>query len=310
MTTIDQPRVGSRYAMNTQPSEIGTMASEGIRDLVKRATANVPIASYAETGLPALPWTTIAAAGWDLAGVVENGEGATALDLVAIAKEWGYGCIPLPLLPTLLAKRLSPAARESDNPVTFEIPFDGGTFIPFGETTGIELLSGLGDESAVLTDVPAGDPDALDIVGRSRITSATTTITKLGAREAALVFAGEAVGGAERLLSDAIAFAKDRQQFGRPVGSFQAVKHQLATATVAVESADTSLIWAAERPDKTFEAVLFAVDKCIDAAETAIQVHGGLGFTWEFGLHFPLRKMLSLRRIVEGLERSQSHRLV
>src|SRR5699024_2980578 len=139
-------------------------------------------------------------------------------------------------------------------------------------------------------DPPAGEGDTLDLVGRGRLSFGTVDLTETVAREVAVVFASEAVGGAERLLADTVAFVKDRQQFGRPVGSFQAVKHNLADAAAAVEAADTATIWASERPDEAFRGALFAVDKSIDLAERAIQSHGGLGFTWEVGLHFILRR--------------------
>jgi len=295
-----------QYTMTTMPSDFGQTGAQGLRDLVRRATAQAPIATYAEESRPPISWDAITGAGWDLAGVVEDGDGATTRDLVEIAREWGYGCIPQPLLPTLLSKRLSPDARAAVGPVTFALPLGDETLIPFGQLAGISIVTALGVEGGEL--VPAGDGsnDGLDLVGRG-IRSAevvATTMTVEAAREIALVFAAESLGGAERLLADSIEFAKQRTQFGRPVGSFQAVKHKLANAAVAVESSETSLIWGSQRPDEAFRSAVFAVDRCIDAAEIAVQVHGGLGFTWEAGLHFPFRKFLSARRVVESLQRS------
>lgn len=300
--TTTEPTTPVRYAMHTQPSEFGRMGADGLRDLVKRTTGQAPIATYAEEPPTSLSWETISRAGWDSAGIVDAGEGATSRDLIAIAKEWGYGCLPLPLLPTLLAKRHSPAARESEDPVTFAVPLGEGALVPFGAYNGIRFATTLGDNQGELVAVPAGDDDGLDLLSSARHISETTTMTAGVAREVALVFAAEVLGGAERLLNDSVAFVKEREQFGRPIGSFQAVKHKLATATVAVEAADTALIWGTEREENTYRAALFAVDRCVDAAEIAVQVHGGLGFTWEFGLHFPLRKMLSVRRLIESLQ--------
>ena len=307
MTTVEQKKnPESRYAMTTLPNEYGVIGAEGIGDLVKRATSHAPIATYVEESEPPISWAAIADAGWDLAGIVEDDTCASTRDLVAIAKAWGYGSIPQPLLPSLLAKRLSAAAREVDGPVTFALPLGDGALVPFGALDGIVVASALGDIEGEVTEVPTGDIDGLDLVGRGVHTPVATTFTTEAAREVALVLAAEVLGGAERLLADSLTFVIEREQFGRPVGSFQAVKHNLATATVNVEAADTALIWGSQQDTNAFRGALFAVDRCIDAAEIAVHVHGGLGFTWEVGLHFPLRKMLSVRRIIDRLERDHT----
>lgn len=302
MTTVEQKNPRTGYAMTTLPNEYGAMGAEGIGDLVKRATSHAPIATYVEEPEPPISWTSISDAGWDLAGIVEDDTCASTRDLVAMAKAWGYGSIPQPLLPSLLAKRLSAAAREAGGPVTFALPLGDGALVPFGAVDGIVVASTLGDIEGEVTEVPPGEVDGLDLVGRGIHAPAVTTFTTEAAREVALVLAAEVLGGAERLLADSLTFVNEREQFGRPVGSFQAVKHNLATATVNVEAADTALIWGSQRADNAFRGALFAVDRCIDAAEIAVHVHGGLGFTWEVGLHFPLRKMLSVRRIIDRLE--------
>lgn len=304
MTTVEQKNPAAGYAMTTLPNEYGSMGAEGIEDLVKRATSHAPIATYVEEPEPPISWAALADAGWDLAGIVDDDICASARDLVAIAKAWGYGSIPQPLLPSLLAKRLSAAAREVDGPVTFALPFGDGALIPFGALDGIVVASALGGIDGDVTGVPTGEVDGLDLVGRGVHAPTPTTFTTEAAREVALVLAAEVLGGAERLLADSLTFVIEREQFGRPVGSFQAVKHNLATATVNVEAADTALIWGSQREDNAFRGALFAVDRCIDAAEIAVHVHGGLGFTWEVGLHFPLRKMLSVRRVIDRLERN------
>lgn len=302
MTTTEQQKPAAEYAITTLPDEYGLMGAEGIADLVKRATAHAPIATYVEEPEPPISWAALSDAGWDLVGIFEDDSCASARDLVAIAKAWGYGSIPQPLLPSLLAKRWSAAAREVDGPVTFALPLGDGALVPFGSVDGIVVVSALGALGGAVTRVPAGEIDGLDLVGRGIHGPAATAFTAESAREVALVLAAEVLGGAERLLAESVTFVGEREQFGRPVGSFQAVKHKLATATVDVEAADTALIWGARQEANAFRGALFAVDRCIDAAEIAVHVHGGLGFTWELGLHFPLRKMLSVRRIIDRLE--------
>ncbi|GAA4663123.1 acyl-CoA dehydrogenase family protein [Gordonia humi] len=303
--STEQQETTVRYAMTTMPTDFGQTGAEGIRDLVRRATAQAPIATYAEDADSLISWAAIAGAGWDCAGIVEDGEGATTRDLIEIAREWGYGCIPQPLLPTMLAKRLSPAARASNGPVTFALAMDGDSLIPFGQLADIALVTALGGDGGALVPVGEGDDDGLDLIGRGTRTTqpVTTAMTVDAAREVALVLAAESLGGAERLLADSIEFTKQRTQFNRPVGSFQSVKHKLANAAVAVESAETALIWGSQRREHAFRSAVFAVDRCIDAAEIAVQMHGGLGFTWEAGLHYPFRKFLSTHRVTDELQR-------
>ncbi|MFJ8816571.1 acyl-CoA dehydrogenase family protein [Amycolatopsis thermoflava] len=283
--------------MTTTPSEIGELGAEALRDLVRRATSGAPVATYAEGESP-ISWEVLASGGWDQVGAVENG--ASLRDLVEIARAWGHGCIPLPFIPSLLAKRHFPAAAVHDGPVTLALPLagTGDGYVPFGRFDGIRLALGGGE----LTDVPPGTPDPLAIVSRGIETGVRTTLSPAAAREVAVVLAAEATGGAERLLADSVAFAGEREQFGKPVGSFQAVKHHLADAAIAAELAETAVIWAAERSEEAFRGALFAVDRAVDLAELAIQVHGGLGFTWEMGLHFPLRQMMLARELIVGLE--------
>ena len=108
-------------------------------------------------------------------------------------------------------------------------------------------------------------------------------------RFAAVALAAEQVGGAQRVLDLTVEYAKVRYQFGRPIGSFQAVKHKLADVLVAIESARSAVRDAARavaEGDADVElsaSVAKAVcsDAYTHAAATAVQLHGGIGFTWE-----------------------------
>ena len=103
----------------------------------------------------------------------------------------------------------------------------------------------------------------------------------------------EAVGVAERVLEMAVAHAKSRRQFGRPIGAFQAVSHQLADSYMDVELARSLAYWAAwcvsESDSQASLAALaaksFASEAALRSCERSIQVHGGIGFTWEHPLH-------------------------
>lgn len=110
--------------------------------------------------------------------------------------------------------------------------------------------------------------------------------------------ASEASGICERVLDMSVDYAKAREQFGKPIGSFQAIQHKLADAYALSESLGSLArfaIWAASTaPDQRHltarAAVSMAADVCPKVCETAIQCHGGIGFTWEYDLHLYLRR--------------------
>lgn len=115
-----------------------------------------------------------------------------------------------------------------------------------------------------------------------------------------VLVAADAFGGASQCLAASVAYAKERRQFGRAVGSFQAVKHQLADLAAAVEPAQ-GLYWYAalafdQEPGAAAEAAALAkahiTEVYVMAARRAIEVHGGLGYTWEAGIHVWLKRAL------------------
>jgi alkylation response protein AidB-like acyl-CoA dehydrogenase len=106
--------------------------------------------------------------------------------------------------------------------------------------------------------------------------------------------AADSLGGAERLLEMSIDYSKVRQQFGRPIGSFQALKHIAAEMVADIEPA-RSLVWYAaycldHEPRRAPRAVAMAKGHLSEVysrvANRALQMHGGIGFTWEHDLHF------------------------
>jgi alkylation response protein AidB-like acyl-CoA dehydrogenase len=108
----------------------------------------------------------------------------------------------------------------------------------------------------------------------------------------------EMVGGAQRVLDISVAYAKERVQFGRPIGSFQAIKHKCAEMMLQVESAKSAAYYAAWAVDEDVPeaplAVSMAKAYCSDAyrytAGEGIQVHGGIGFTWEHDMHLYFKR--------------------
>ena len=110
--------------------------------------------------------------------------------------------------------------------------------------------------------------------------------------------AADLLGSASRALDLAVEHAKDRVQFGRPIGSFQAVKHRCADMLVDVEGMRSTVYWAAwcigAADPEASSAASTAKTWCSDASKrvmgSALQVHGGIGFTWEHDLHFFMKR--------------------
>lgn len=114
----------------------------------------------------------------------------------------------------------------------------------------------------------------------------------------AVIAATELLGISSKVLDEAVAYAGTRVQFGKPIGSFQAIKHRCADMAVAVETSRAAAYYAAwalaENAGDCGKAVSVAKSSCGDAARficnEGIQIHGGMGFTWELGMHFFLRR--------------------
>jgi alkylation response protein AidB-like acyl-CoA dehydrogenase len=115
---------------------------------------------------------------------------------------------------------------------------------------------------------------------------------------AAIALAAEQVGGAQRCLDLSVAHAKSRIQFGRPIGSFQAIQHKCADMMVAVEAARSGVYWAAcvasdggaDLPVAASLAKCTASEAFFRCAAESLQIHGGVGFTWEYDVHLYLKR--------------------
>jgi alkylation response protein AidB-like acyl-CoA dehydrogenase len=118
----------------------------------------------------------------------------------------------------------------------------------------------------------------------------------------ALMAAAQLVGLADAMITQAVEYAKIRTQFGQPIGGFQAIKHQLASCSVAIEFAKP-VVWRAAAAMQAGDphagthvshAKLAATDAATLTAETAIQVHGAMGYTYEVDLHFWMKRAWAL----------------
>jgi alkylation response protein AidB-like acyl-CoA dehydrogenase len=291
-------------------------------------------------------WHDLAELGWLGLHVDEEhgGSGYGLPELVVVIEQLGRAVAPGPFIPTVIAS--SVIAKEGtaeqkarllpgliDGTVTAGVGLDGRVHVEDGVATG-EAGVVLGAGLAKLLLIAAGDdvvlvergragvsldvPDNLDPTRRSgRVSLHNVSVTAddivPGARESALararaLLAAEAVGGAGDCVDAAVGYAKVRQQFGRTIATFQAVKHHCANMLVAAESA-TAAVWDAARAagedEEQFRlmaavAAALAFPAYVRNAELNIQVHGGIGFTWEHDAHLHMRRALVLAALFGG----------
>ncbi|MFC0450182.1 acyl-CoA dehydrogenase family protein [Rhodococcus jostii] len=151
------------------------------------------------------------------------------------------------------------------------------------------------------------DAPAVPLGPASGASAALATALNLGA----FVFAAECLGTARTALSQAVDYACSRRQFGRPIGSFQAVKHRLADMWFALETAAVVLDEAVQGIDRdgepapldTEHALLACVEALSVCAQGNISVHGGIGFTWEHPAHLAYRRARSAQTLLGPLQR-------
>ncbi|MDG2305826.1 MAG: acyl-CoA/acyl-ACP dehydrogenase [Candidatus Binatia bacterium] len=203
------------------------------------------------------------------------------------------------------------------------------TFVPDGASAGLLVVAArrdgtTGEDGVSLFLVPADtqgvEVRALPTVDQTRHQAEITlrdvrlpASSLLGAEGAgwpilssaidgALVaLAAEQLGGAQRCLDLTVAYAKERAQFGRPIGSFQAVKHKCADMLVLIESARSAVYYAAaaqaegdpEVPTLASLAKAYCSDAYFRCAADSIQIHGGVGFTWEYDVHLYFKRAKS-----------------
>ncbi len=260
----------------------------------------------------------------------------TALAIAAIARG-GTTVLRQSALPGLIAgTTVGAVALATSRPLDATAPDDGGTITLSGTARPIlgaamadwviVAAGGPGDERWCV--VPAGDLTVAPVPSLDP-TRPCGTVTASGARVpashqlalppravedlGAALLAAECAGGAGWCLETAAAYATVREQFGRPIGQFQAVKHRCADMLVAVEEARAVAWDAASAVDQSRdtgrydEAALAAAvagavapDAFFQVAKDCIQVLGGIGFTWEHDAHRYLRRATTVRQLLGG----------
>jgi alkylation response protein AidB-like acyl-CoA dehydrogenase len=241
-----------------------------------------------ERGFTDVQWDEMVALGWP--EIAELG----TVEMIVVAEELGHALAPTPLQSTWVAGLLGADVPEGRRgaAVIDGLAADAGTADVLVDWDG-----------SLVTDAQVEPVRALDptrrlfrVTGGSR-SDAGADVAR-GRLQATVMNAAESVGVAERAMSMAVEYAKERKQFGRAIGTYQAVSHACAQMLLEVEGARSAVYWAAWALDHEPEAAPLAV-ACAKAyageagrrvPRSALQVHGGIGFTWEHDLHFFLKR--------------------
>jgi len=332
-------------ALTDDHRELGNVARSFLTAQKARLAARALLDSDDE-GRPPF-WSDLAELGWLGLHVDEEygGSGFGLPELVVVIDELGRAVAPGPFVPTVTVSAVLSAVGNDeqktrllpglvDGTLTAAVGFGGNLTVSGGRLSGdagVVIGAGLADvlllasgEDMILVDRTAdgvaievpGNLDRARRSGRVVLTDVAVGDNLLpGARNAALartrtLYAAEAVGGASDCVDSAVEYAKVREQFGRTIATFQAVKHHCANMLVAAESA-VSCVWDAARAagedEEQFRltsavAATLALPAYVYNAELSIQVHGGIGFTWEHDAHLHLRRALTVQAVLGGDE--------
>jgi len=264
-------------------------------------------------------WSEIRNLGW--AGITipeeHGGQGLGMVELTILCEELGYACAPSPFLSNASAglfishagddgqrERWLPgiAAGSERGAAAFEPR--SNDLVPDADGASVLVLNA-GDD-AVLIEASAAEIEPVELIDATRGYSRVQANggdplpgDVEGAADRTLVaLAAELTGIAQRAMEMAVSYAKEREQFDRPIGAYQAVSHRCAEMLYDTEEARSLTYYAAWVADAEPESLPLAASMAKARASeagwrvsaAALQVHGGIGFTWEHDLHFLLKR--------------------
>jgi alkylation response protein AidB-like acyl-CoA dehydrogenase len=281
---------------------------DGVRDFCARRYGEEAL--RAQTPADRALWSDLGGLGLFALRLPESdgGAGLGQVEAVLAFAELGAALVPGPLVAAHLAAGLVDGAESGETVVGW---LDATTHPYVIEHVGLLDSVLVADTESVataaVTDLPTETVELpLDpLTPVARLTSTLPAGAALDAdvaalrRDGALLTAAYQVGIAATMTTRSVAYAKEREQFGRPIGSFQAVKHLCADMLVRAELARAAVHAAAVTvgdpsvgdPDRAVAgAKVLADEAALQNTRTAIQVHGGMGFTWEVPLHLFLKR--------------------
>lgn len=282
-----------------------------------------------ETGRSPELWKTVVAMG--LPGIVvpeeHGGSGGDLVDLALVLESVGHHAVPDALLealvtgPVSLTRAGSPEQQErwlpgiADGSLRVTVALRGLASVPDAHVSDVLVYRDGHDlfvvklAGCILSRLTTMDPSRRQFAVEVPEGAAEVLPGSAAALDAVLAHeaAGSAsvlIGLAQRMIDDTVVYAKVREQFGRVIGSFQAVKHQLADATARIVMAALQAHAAAgkvagDADDARFAALAarrVALDAEFEANRAALQLHGGIGFTWEHDLQIWLKRGKALEQ--------------
>jgi alkylation response protein AidB-like acyl-CoA dehydrogenase len=255
-----------------------------------------------EAGWDPASWRELAELGWLGVSVPEEqgGAGLGFVEEAILLEELARALYPGPYFSTvgLALAALPPddAAAVAAGEARWSAALDGPLVPDLALVEHVVVANGTGVEAAPAHGTPVDTVDSTRRLGRLGEDGERRALPGSSAALRTRALAGlavEAVGVGSRALELAVEHARTREQFGRPIGVYQAVSHRLADSFVELELARSLAYWAAwavaeDEPDAAVAASAakaYAAEAAVAACERAIQVHGGIGFTWEHVLH-------------------------
>ncbi|HEY2602430.1 MAG TPA: acyl-CoA dehydrogenase family protein [Thermoleophilaceae bacterium] len=266
-------------------------------------------------------WSEISELGWPgiFIGEEHGGQGLGTIELVILQEELGFALAPTPFFSNAAAgflieqagsdeqkERLLPGIASGDARGTVGIVSNGeAPLVPDADSAAVIVL--VDGDSATVVEADSAELETRDTMDSTRRFSTVRANgdgeqlggdVRGGLDRAEIALAAELVGVAQWAMDAAVAYAKDRKQFDRPIGSYQAVAHRCAQMMLEVEGSRSAVYyagWTAENePETTALAASMAKAYAADAGwrvtASSLQVHGGIGFTWEHDLHFFLKR--------------------
>ncbi|MFN2582354.1 MAG: acyl-CoA dehydrogenase family protein [Candidatus Dormibacteria bacterium] len=278
-------------------------------------------------------WRELVRAGWPRLAVSSehDGQGLGMVEVALVCEELGGVLAPATFLGNAAAacaveyaggaehhSRWLPGfvSGESRGAIGMRDGVGGALAI---DADGAAALIVAGDDSVTLAPATAYTLEPLDGVDVTRRLARVSAITyeerldgNLGGvlDRIEVMLAAELVGVAQRALDLALTHAKTREQFGRLIGAYQAVSHRCADMLVAVESARSAVLsaaWIADHdggqlPFAASVAKVSAANAAWQCAAGALQIHGGIGFTWEHDCHLLLRRAAASSRLLRSVD--------
>ena len=276
------------------------LLKQSARDFLARECKpeRVRVAMATETADDRALFSAAADQGWTALIIPEEygGLGLGVVDLAAVMEEMGRACMPGPLFATIFASAVIVNAGSEEQKRKWLEPIAAGemraTVVVDPEFV---LDAGVADlilafdgervrevEGATITRRPSMD-ETRKLYSVEKIAPGFSPVTPV---IAVIALCAEMVGGMQWVLDTTVDYAKTRQQFGRAIGSFQAVQHLCADMLLLTESARSAAYYAAwaQTPLAASIAKSYCSDAYREVCNKGIQVHGGIGFTWEHDL--------------------------